>query len=61
MPKVVGQDPSIARRVTCKNCGSIIEYFLYEVKRHRHSYDYLGDFEISNVITCPKCNKLVVV
>lgn len=60
MVKIVGEDPTQIKRVTCKNCAAILEYILSEVKS-RTSRDYTGCVDTDHFITCPKCNKEVVV
>ena len=59
MIKVVGIDDSAIKRITCRSCASILEYTQNEVKRIKHSYDYLGDFSVSDGIKCPKCHSNV--
>ena len=61
MVKVVGQDKSAIKRITCRSCASVLEYTLSEVKSIKHSYDYLGDYEVSFGFKCPKCNENVFV
>lgn len=60
MVQVVGKDESEVRRVTCRNCASVLQYVNAEVKDERH-YDYGGGSDIYYYITCPCCNKNVTV
>lgn len=61
MPVVIGKDESLAKRVSCKKCGSIVEYFPIEVKSIKHSYDYLGDYSVNSGISCPCCESNIFV
>lgn len=54
MVKVLGKDNTHIHQVTCKNCASILEYTLSEVK-HYMKYDYGGDADIYYYIECPSC------
>lgn len=60
MPVVVGKDPSMIKRCTCKNCASVIEYKGYEVKQLK-STDYSGCTDIYKYIVCPTCFERVYV
>lgn len=60
MVKIVGRDESAVKRVTCRNCASILEYCLYEVKSRKVS-DYGGGSEIYKFICCASCNSEVAV
>lgn len=55
MVKIVGVDPGAVKRITCGKCASVLEYTESEVKDIKHSYDYLGDYEIDRGFKCPKC------
>ena len=59
MVKVVGRDESAVHRITCWSCASMLEYTQNEVKSIKHSYDYLGDYEINQGIKCPQCDSNV--
>jgi RNase P subunit RPR2 len=59
MVEVVGKDETAVKRVTCKGCASILEYTSSEVKAIKHSYDYLGDYEVSYGFKCPNCDNNV--
>lgn len=52
---ILGKDPSTAKRVTCRNCGSILEYHSVDIKEY-YSYDYQGGRDLHKYITCPCCN-----
>lgn len=60
MPKIVGKDQSIYKRITCKHCASIIEYLPVEVKVLRTT-DYAGGVDVREYIACPKCCREVVI
>lgn len=60
MVKVIGIDTQYIKKVTCRNCASILEYTDSEVitKRYR---DYLGDTDYVKIIKCPNCKTDVTV
>jgi len=61
MPKVIGQDQSVYKKKTCKNCGAINEYVpndLIDIKTNR---DYLGDYDIYKGFNCAGCGKEVII
>lgn len=58
MPKVVGFDPKLVKRCTCKSCSAIIEYTDNEVCRWVH-YDYGGGSDYVYEIICPNCGNKV--
>lgn len=58
-PKKVGVDRKAIKRVTCKNCGSILEYFPKDVKIK--SYSCMGELDTYSCITCPECKASVTV
>ena len=53
MVKVVGRDETEVKRITCKNCASILEYTNSEVKS-------MGNREGYYYISCPECDKQVL-
>jgi predicted RNA-binding Zn-ribbon protein involved in translation (DUF1610 family) len=59
MVQIVGIDPKVTKQVTCRNCGSILEYTPSEIK-HYHGKDYSGGSDGREWIDCPKCGKAVV-
>lgn len=60
MPVIVGKSDEFVKRVTCRNCSSVLEYVQSEVQKD-YSTDYLGGKDYYNFITCPCCTKHVVV
>lgn len=60
MAKIVGKDDSVVKRVTCRNCASILEYVPCEV-RENYSTDYTGDKDYYKYILCPCCGKQATV
>lgn len=60
MVQVVGKDPAVVKRKTCKHCSSILEYLPIDIRKGK-SYDYTGSYDIYKYITCPTCNEQVVV
>ena len=61
MPRIVGRDPDAVRRVTCRQCASIVEYTMSETREAKVNWDYLGDHDIVRAITCPGCGHLIQV
>ena len=59
MAKVIGKDQSAVKRVTCKNCASILEYTNCEVQEY-HGRDYSGGPDGQEWIVCPECSKKVI-
>lgn len=59
MPKVVGIDSSVFKRVTCRGCGSVIEYAPNEVRNLHNGTDYSGGSDGSDGFNCPNCGKEV--
>lgn len=57
---IVGKDQTVVKRVTCRNCASLLEYTQSDTRKIKHSCDYLGDCEIDDGITCPNCGKDVI-
>ena len=58
MIKVVGQDDSVARRVTCRNCGAILEYTPHDLQE-RQTRDISGSVDITLYVKCPRCGNHV--
>ena len=56
---IVGKDPSVVKRVTCRNCGSILEYTPVDEKKD-YSSDYTGGRDTYSYISCPCCGKQVI-
>lgn len=49
-------DPSVVRKVVCRNCGVSIEYLPVDIQEGRDT-DYTGSSDIYHFIECPKCKK----
>lgn len=54
-----GPDPSVVKKVICKNCGAKLEYVPNDVKEYSGT-DYGGGPDGHTWIDCPKCQKRVV-
>lgn len=54
MATIIGKDPAVFRRCTCKNCASIVEFLPGEIQ-HRTVFDYGGGKDMVYFITCPGC------
>lgn len=59
MITVIGKDEQHLKRVTCKNCVSILEYSLSDVQRDKEM-DYGGGVTVYKYIVCPCCAKKVI-
>ena len=53
-----GPDPSVAKRVICKNCGATMEYVPADVLSGT-DYDYGGGSDDYRYIVCLKCQKQI--
>ena len=60
MVKVVGNDPSVVKQVTCGHCGAILEYLPCDIKAGE-TRDWRGDMDIYHYITCPQCKNHISV
>ena len=60
MPKVIGFDDSVKKKVTCRHCSAIIEYVPNEVKEV-HGTDYGGGPDGMEWVDCPNCTKRAVI
>lgn len=60
MPKVVGKDETVAKRITCRGCGSINEYYKNEVHKY-NGRDYTGGADGREWIICAECGKEVII
>lgn len=57
--EVIGQDESVYRQVTCKNCSAILRYVPADVN---HSTAHcMGEVEVVSSVKCPKCEASVPV
>lgn len=60
MPKVVGQDESIYKRITCKHCAAINEYLESEVRTLWNGTDYGGGPDGAKGFNCAKCSNEII-
>jgi hypothetical protein len=60
MIKIVGNDETVVKRCTCKNCSSILEYTMSDTVTDYYT-DHLRSREYFKYILCPKCNYQIVV
>lgn len=56
--KVVGNDPSVVKRVTCFNCSAVLEYTPNDEQKD-YTSDYTGGKDYYHYIVCPCCSKQV--
>ena len=56
----IGTDDKVKRQVTCRECGSILEYLVIDIKS-RTVLDYTGDSDTYYWIDCPECRNEVPV
>lgn len=50
-----------SRITNCNNCDSTLRYKPSDVVQEERNHDYLGDYDLVDVITCPVCGKTTVV
>jgi RNase P subunit RPR2 len=55
MVQIVGKDPGVVKRVTCRKCASILEYTEMEVTEE-YIREYGGGGDTYRRIRCPCCN-----
>lgn len=55
MPKVVAQDNSVAKRITCQKCGAVNEYLPNEVRTLWSGRDYGGGSDGAKGFNCAQC------
>jgi hypothetical protein len=60
MVKVVGQDNSVAKRITCRNCGAVNEYVPLDVRELSRGRDYGSGSDGSDGFNCGQCQKEIV-
>lgn len=60
MVQIVGKAKEAVKRVTCRNCASILEYTMSETRKHTYR-DISGCGELDYLITCPGCGKEIKV
>ena len=58
MATVIGTDLSALKRVTCRNCASIVEYTPADTKLVKVT-DYTGSSDMECHLTCPKCGDTI--
>ena len=46
-------EPPKPKRVTCKDCGAVMEYLPEEVEEH-HGTDYSGGLDVWKRVKCPR-------
>ena len=57
MPKVIGLDQSVYKRITYKHCGAINEYTPNEVRTLWSGTDYSGGSDGAKGFNCAGCGK----
>ncbi len=60
MAVVVGKDNSAVKRITCRNCASIVEYTPSEVRELWRGTDYSGSSDGANGFNCPNCTSSII-
>ena len=60
MPTIIGQDKSVAKRVTCRGCGAINEYMPSEEFKLRVGKDYDGGTYVQYGFFCAQCHAEIV-
>lgn len=60
MPKVIGQDQSVAKRITCRHCGAVNEYLPNEVRVLSRGRDISQTMCTTEGFNCAQCGKEVI-
>lgn len=60
MPQVVGQDPQVAKRATCRSCGAINQYTPGEVRVLHKGLDLSQSMCTTKGFNCAQCGKEVI-
>lgn len=55
--KVIGQDQSLVKKITCRHCGAINEYLPIDVRNLYSGRDYSGGSDGRDGFNCGQCNK----
>lgn len=58
--KVVAQDQSVGKRITCRNCGAVNEYLPIDVRLLHHGYDYGGSVSTAEGFPCGQCGHEII-
>ena len=53
-------DPSVTKKIVCRNCGVTIEYVPNDVINLWRGKDYSGGADGADGFKCPKCGKDVI-
>lgn len=61
MPVLVGQDNTVKKRATCRNCGGIHEYMDSEVRNLWSGKDYGGGSDGADGFSCTQCGKDIII
>lgn len=60
MPKVIGQDKSVAKQATCRQCGAVNEYMPNEVRILSQGRDISQTMCTTKGFNCGQCGAEVV-
>lgn len=58
--RVIGKTKDGEKKVSCRNCGTLIAYFPIDVEKSKHT-DYTGGVDINYFVKCPKCLRNIYV
>jgi len=58
MVKIVGRDENAVKRITCRECASILEYTISEQKTRK--YSACGEVDTLTYIDCPNGHEAIV-
>jgi hypothetical protein len=61
MATVVGVDETAKKRVTCRECASVVEYTPGEVHNLWSGTDIGGGPDGADGFKCPKCNTNIII
>lgn len=60
MPKVVGQDQTVYKRIACRKCGAINEYAPNEERELSKGRDISGSMCVTKGFNCANCGQEVI-
>lgn len=58
--KIIGQDDTLAKRVSCRNCGAINEYLPIDVRELGRGKDIDGGGWYTEGFNCGQCQKEII-
>ena len=56
MITVIGKSAKHVKKKVCPNCSNKLEYTMADTRQSKTNCDYLGGYDIVDVLDCPVCN-----